>query len=215
MAPWRRPIRRTPNQSWAHYNVYPREDQSQAFRFEGIQIAAYPTVILQPPRDTASTAIPRRSFSRACTAAVPRNWQKPLPRPSGNTSVGEARSQPRRQKGSPFNRSSSTRLGSPLRRRTRHGIGCPMRRRWTACCRSFLPSRRPPNSRGPCVCRSLSAGVSVPTAAAMLIWTIYLRFARRQAGGKPPLVEPEKLDRLIGLLQALAEGSPPPPFRRP
>ena len=26
-----------------------REDQSQAFRFEGIQIAAYPTVILQPP----------------------------------------------------------------------------------------------------------------------------------------------------------------------
>ncbi len=36
--------------SWAHFGVYPREDRSQAFRFERLQIRSYPTVIVQPPR---------------------------------------------------------------------------------------------------------------------------------------------------------------------
>jgi hypothetical protein len=40
-----------PKKSWAHYNVYAREDRSQAFRFEGIQVTAYPTVLVQPPRN--------------------------------------------------------------------------------------------------------------------------------------------------------------------
>jgi len=39
-----------PKKSWAHYNVYAREDQSQAFRFQKLNIEAYPTVIVQPPR---------------------------------------------------------------------------------------------------------------------------------------------------------------------
>jgi hypothetical protein len=40
-----------PKRSWAHYQVYPREDKSQAFRFEGISVKSYPTVIVQPPRN--------------------------------------------------------------------------------------------------------------------------------------------------------------------
>ncbi len=40
-----------PKTSWAHYNVYSREDRSQSFRFEGIQVTAYPTVLVQPPRN--------------------------------------------------------------------------------------------------------------------------------------------------------------------
>jgi hypothetical protein len=39
-----------PKKSWAHYNVYAREDQSQAFRFRNLQIEAYPTILVQPPR---------------------------------------------------------------------------------------------------------------------------------------------------------------------
>jgi hypothetical protein len=39
-----------PKKSWAHYNVYLREDRSQAFRFENIKVTAYPTVLVQPPR---------------------------------------------------------------------------------------------------------------------------------------------------------------------
>jgi hypothetical protein len=36
--------------SWAHYNVFSREDQSQAFRIEKLQIEAFPTIVVQPPR---------------------------------------------------------------------------------------------------------------------------------------------------------------------
>lgn len=39
-----------PKSSWAHYNEYLYEDQSQAFRWQDIQIAAFPTVLVQPPR---------------------------------------------------------------------------------------------------------------------------------------------------------------------
>ena len=37
--------------SWAHYNVFAAEDQTQAWRWEGIQLAGYPTLLIQPPRD--------------------------------------------------------------------------------------------------------------------------------------------------------------------
>jgi hypothetical protein len=40
-----------PKKSWAHYNIYLREDRSQAFRFENIKVTAYPTVLVQPPRN--------------------------------------------------------------------------------------------------------------------------------------------------------------------
>lgn len=37
--------------SWAHYNVYALEDQTQKWRWQKIRIARTPTVIIQPPRD--------------------------------------------------------------------------------------------------------------------------------------------------------------------
>lgn len=39
-----------PKQSWSHFNVYDREDQSQAFRFQKIQVTRFPTILVQPPR---------------------------------------------------------------------------------------------------------------------------------------------------------------------
>ncbi len=39
-----------PKTSWAHYNEYLYEDQSQAFRWQDIRITAFPTVIVQPAR---------------------------------------------------------------------------------------------------------------------------------------------------------------------
>lgn len=38
-------------QSWAHYNVYPIEDATQAWRFREIKLTGYPTLIIQPPRN--------------------------------------------------------------------------------------------------------------------------------------------------------------------
>jgi len=37
--------------SWAHFNVFSIDDQTQAWRWEGIQLAGYPTLLIQPPRD--------------------------------------------------------------------------------------------------------------------------------------------------------------------
>lgn len=39
-----------PKSSWAHYNEYLYDDQSQSFRWQDVKIAAFPTVIVQPPR---------------------------------------------------------------------------------------------------------------------------------------------------------------------
>lgn len=38
-------------QSWAHYNVYAIEDQTQTWRFKDIKLSGYPTLIIQPPRN--------------------------------------------------------------------------------------------------------------------------------------------------------------------
>lgn len=40
-----------PKRSWAHYNAYDGADESQMFRFKSVRIAAYPTIIVQPPRN--------------------------------------------------------------------------------------------------------------------------------------------------------------------
>lgn len=37
-------------ESWAHYNEFVHGDRTQDWRWEGIKIAAYPTILIQPPR---------------------------------------------------------------------------------------------------------------------------------------------------------------------
>lgn len=39
--------------SWAHFTIYDKDDESQAWRFRGVTITAYPTLIIQPPRSGA------------------------------------------------------------------------------------------------------------------------------------------------------------------
>ena len=38
-------------QSWAHFNVYSINDETQSWRWEGIRLSGFPTLIIQPPRD--------------------------------------------------------------------------------------------------------------------------------------------------------------------
>ena len=40
----------SPKDSWAHFAIYDKDDDSQQFRFTGLKITAYPTIIVQPPR---------------------------------------------------------------------------------------------------------------------------------------------------------------------
>jgi hypothetical protein len=39
------------DRSWAHFNVYSAGDETQAWRWDGIQLGGYPTLLIQPPRD--------------------------------------------------------------------------------------------------------------------------------------------------------------------
>jgi hypothetical protein len=36
--------------SWAHFHIYDKADTSQEFRFQKVQIASFPTILIQPPR---------------------------------------------------------------------------------------------------------------------------------------------------------------------
>lgn len=40
-----------PAHSWAHYQVYRIEDETQRYRWEHIRLRAFPTLIIQPPRN--------------------------------------------------------------------------------------------------------------------------------------------------------------------
>ncbi|MEK7767769.1 MAG: hypothetical protein AAB368_16185, partial [bacterium] len=39
-----------PAASWAHFQVYDRDDASQDFRFTKIKLTSFPTILIQPPR---------------------------------------------------------------------------------------------------------------------------------------------------------------------
>jgi hypothetical protein len=38
-------------ESWSHFNYYDKDDKSQSWRLDKLKIGAYPTVLVQPPRD--------------------------------------------------------------------------------------------------------------------------------------------------------------------
>lgn len=40
-----------PKRSWAHYREYAIEDEAQAWRWKDVQFRAFPTILIQPPRD--------------------------------------------------------------------------------------------------------------------------------------------------------------------
>ena len=52
------------------------------------------------------------------------------------------------------------------------------------------------------------AGFSVPAAIALVVWAISFIRARRQAAGKPPIVDQATLDQVLAILQQLAEAQP-------
>lgn len=39
--------------SWAHFTVYDKDDETQSWRFRGIKVDSYPTIVIQPPRSGA------------------------------------------------------------------------------------------------------------------------------------------------------------------
>lgn len=42
---------KNPKRSWAHFAIYSRQDATQSWRWDSIQLSAYPTIIVQPPKN--------------------------------------------------------------------------------------------------------------------------------------------------------------------
>jgi hypothetical protein len=210
-----------PGQSWAHYNVYSREDRSQAFRFEGIQVTAFPTVVVQPPRsgkygDPKSVVFQGvyGGDPQKLVEAIARSIRQYVGKLSVRQSLAVVRSQAERG-------TEDTGPGALESDAATHGIDPP----WQPPAKDqpmVGPSRTPfgpadgmlqiipPPQQVPAfpwaaLISLLSAGLSLPTAIAMVIWTIYFIRARRQAAGKPPIVEPQTLERILEVLKGIAE----------
>ena len=202
-----------PKQSWAHYNVYLHGDQSQSFRFDKVQITGYPTIILQPPRSgkygDPKTVVFQgvyggdpQELAEGVTKAIRQYVDQLKPAVVGGMQEAAAASPRHDPPWQPVPKDDSSNVAVP--------DVLPLERLL-----QIIPPR-PPSAEIPwsAVLSLISAGVSLPTAATMLLWLIYAIRARRKAVGKPPLIEPAALDRLLELLKALAEKSPPPPTSR-
>jgi len=203
-------IPEVPHQSWAHFNVYLHEDPSQAFRFDDVSITSYPTILVQPPRSN-KFGDPKTVVFQGVYGGDPRKLAEAVTqsisqyvaslRPAEADRVATADDSNRNPPWLPADASNPRATDPNGRARLDRLL-------------QLIPPREPAFPWSLAL-TALTAGMSIPTAAALLAWAILFARAKRQAAGKPPLLDPAKLDRLVELLQALAEGTPPPPFRRP
>lgn len=201
-----------PKQSWSHYQVYDKDDRSQAFRFENIKVTAYPTILIQPPRSgrygEPATVVYQgvyggdpEKLSRGITAAIRQYISKlqtpPTPAHSGAT--GQVAADPPWQ---------PTPRVDPWQPQPQPSPQFPV----------FDPTI-PPQPPAPApvpafpwssVLTLMAAGFSLPAAVALVIWAVSFIRARRQAAGKPPIVDQKSLDQVLELLKRLAESQSKP-----
>ena len=199
-----------PKQSWAHYNVYPREDRSQAFRFESLQVTAYPTVIVQPPRSgkygPSSTVVFQGNYDgdpqQLATNIVQAirhyvaKFEAAQTRQSQPGPIGlDPPWQP--QPNDPFNPSvapvfpNARPLIPPLFDERKPLIEIP----WGS------------------ILTALTAGVSLPVIIGVVIWAIFYIRSQRKAAGKELLLDDAAFEKLVELLRQVAESAAQPKAR--
>jgi thioredoxin-related protein len=196
-----------PKQSWAHYTVYDKDDRSQAFRFENIQVTAYPTILVQPPRSgrygDASTVVYQgvyggdpEKLARDVTQAIRQYVTKLHSAPARGGEHGQVGVDP------PWQPVPKVEPRQPQPNRPFPPFD------------PTIPPQPPapaPAFPWSAVFSLVLAGFSAPAAVALVIWAVSYIRARRQAEGKPPIVDQPTLDRVLQLLQQLAENQPKQP----
>ena len=200
-----------PRKSWSHYKVYDKDDQSQAFRFEKIKVTAYPTILVQPPRsgrygDSATVVYqgvyqgdPER-LARSISTAIRQYIAKLQPRP-GPVEAGQV---------------GQVGVDPPWQPVPRVD---PLQPQPSPQFPLFDPTIPPPApepapvSTFPwsAVLTLIAAGFSVPAAIALVMWGISFVRARRQATGKPLLLDQETFDELMTVLRQLSSTQAKPP----
>lgn len=201
-----------PKQSWSHYQVYDKDDRSQAFRFENIKVTAYPTILIQPPRSgrygEPATVVYQSVYggdpeklSRAITGAIRQYISKlqtpPTPVHSG---TGQVAADPPWQ---------PTPRVDPWQPQPQPSPQFPV-------FDPTIPPQPPTPAPVPAfpwssVLTLVAAGFSLPAAVALVVWAVSFIRARRQAAGNPPIVDQKSLDQVLELLKRLAESQAKPP----
>ena len=193
-------------QSWAHYAIYDKEDRSQAFRFEGLKISTFPTILVQPPRSKRygdpSIVVYQgiykgdpEKLAREITTAIRQYIQKlqaPAPvRAYGQNGVGTDPPWQPVPRVDPWN---PTPVPGPQFPTVDPTI-------------PPAPPTPAPTSAFPwsAVLTLMTAGFSLPAAVALVVWAVYTIRARRQAAGLKPIVDQATLDRVLEQLKKLAD----------
>ena len=187
-----------PKKSWSHYNVYLREDKSQAFRFEKLTITSYPTVIMQPPRSGKfgdPTTVVFQDIYRGDPDRLATDIAKAI-----RAYVATLR--PARTNFGHFVASATPPWQPPPKDEPYVQPYAPAERPLIP---PFLEERRPLfDFPWTAVLTLLLSGFSLPAAIAIVVWLIYFIRAKRKAAGKPLLLTDEQLTSLVDILNRLS-----------
>ncbi len=190
-----------PKESWAHFNVYLREDASQAWRFENIQLTEFPTIVVQPPRNgrygDPSTVVFQgtyggdpRQLAQDISRAI-RLYLKKMNTAQGHFGQGDDNNIGVDPPWSPPSRDDGR---FPLRPdRDRRPLIPP------------IPVEHEFKLPWQAIIKLLTAGFSVPAVIALVVWLIYFIRERRKEQGKTLLLDDQAFERLIELLENFAE----------
>ncbi len=190
-----------PTESWAHFNVYLREDASQAWRFENIRVTEFPTIVVQPPRNgrygDPSTVVFQGTYS-----GDPRQLAQDISRAirlylkKVNTAEGK------------FGQADDNNIGvdPPWSPPSRDDGRFPLRPDRDG--RPLIPPIPVEHEfklPWQAIIKLLTAGFSIPAVIALVVWLIYFIRERRKEQGKTLLLDDQAFERLIELLENFAE----------
>lgn len=190
--------------SWAHFNVYASEDESQKFRFAAIQVTAYPTILVQPPR-TGKYGDPATVVFQGVYGGDVQKLASEIVRAIRKyVAALEKKRPPREAKVEAEVKSDAGQIGidppwQPTPKDDPNAkpilqVNLPQ----------VPPADAPSAFPWGAVIALFTAGATLPATAALAVWLIRSIRAARQASGQPPLVDPAVLERVLKLLEQWA-----------
>lgn len=181
-----------PKRSWAHYNVYYHEDESQAWRWEDITITAYPTILVQPPRSNAygdpATVVYQGTFDgnpRTLASEMAQAIRQYVTKLAEADGISQTAGASPPWQPAPVDEpaaDSSRRLIPPL---VPEDVSVEVQFPWKA------------------ILILLTAGFSIPAIGALVIWFLVYVRAQRKEADKPLLMEDETFQKLIDAIERL------------
>ncbi len=186
-----------PKRSWAHYNVYYHEDESQAWRWDDITITAYPTILVQPPRSQAygdpATVVYQGTYDgkpQALAADMAQAIRQYVAKRADVDGISQTAGVAPPWQPAPVNEpvpDSSRRLIPPL---VPEDVSVQVEFPWKA------------------ILTLLTAGFSIPAIGALVIWLLVYVRAQRKEADKPLLMQDETFQKLIDSLERLTTEEP-------